>query len=121
MIVRSCVAIFAAVGSVYAYALASECIDGELPANAEAIDFVLPRIPLACWRAERKGEMRGVFFRVYYSVTPEGRTENIQVDDVDPPCAEEYVIVAVKEWRYSCSTKGREFMKTTIHMNTFGG
>ncbi len=86
----------------------TSCIVGELPHNAAPKEFVRPRIPLSCWRSEREGDGSGIYFKVYFDVTPDGRTENIRVDAVDPVCAREPIENMVREWRYDCSDAGAQ-------------
>ena len=80
--------------------------------------MVLPSISLDCWRAPREGDGRGVWFRIYFDVAPDGSTENIHVEAVDPACAKEGVEKMASEWRFDCSEKGRKSMKYTMTLNS---
>lgn len=110
-------AVLMCVGGISVSAAAQEtaqCIVGELPRNAMPRKFEPPHVPWSCWRSEeRDGDGRGINMRVTFDVTPEGRTENIRVATVDPPCAAEHIEKAVKEWQFDCSDKGLKNKKMT--------
>ena len=97
------------------------CIVGELPVNAMPLEFVSPKIPLACWRAEREGDGSGVFLKAVFDVTPEGKTENIVVEYTDPACASDYIANMIAELRYACSDLGRKGMRLRMTISSIVG
>lgn len=98
-----------------------KCLPGELPANATPLEFLHPKIPLACWRAQREGDGQGVFVKANFDVTPDGATENILIEYSDPACASEHLASMIAQLRYECSELGRKKMRFRMTITSPGG